>query len=120
MFLFRRIGKRSDTIIMLFDFLLIAVYFVASWYLIGSTPGDLALGIRVVNKEGQYVSLSGAERQGGAGTEDRQLHAVGLSTVVHHRRRGVVGVFPVTGCSMIGHYPERNAGDHPSRMEIAI
>ena len=42
---------------MLFDFLLIAVYFVASWYLIGSTPGDLVFGIRVVNKEGQHVSF---------------------------------------------------------------
>ncbi len=43
--------------ILLFNFLLIAVYFFASWYLIGSTPGDLIFGIRVVNKEGQHASF---------------------------------------------------------------
>lgn len=58
---FLRSGSPLAMIMMIFivliPFLVIAVYFIVSWYLIGSTPGDFFFGIRVVSTEGQYVSF---------------------------------------------------------------
>jgi uncharacterized RDD family membrane protein YckC len=44
-------------LVLLFNFLLLAAYFAFSWSLIGATIGDLVLGIRVVNKEGENTSF---------------------------------------------------------------
>lgn len=43
--------------IVITNFVIIGLYFVTSWFLFGSTPGDLVLGIRVVNYHGQHVSF---------------------------------------------------------------
>lgn len=44
-------------LILMANFLLIGFYFVLSWNLIGSTPGDLVMGLRVVKTDGENVSF---------------------------------------------------------------
>ncbi len=44
-------------LILLSNFLILGFYFVLSWSLIGSTPGDLILGLRVVKTDGSKVSV---------------------------------------------------------------
>jgi len=41
----------------LFNFLVIAVYFVGGWHLAGTTVGDALMGLRVVSVSGERVSL---------------------------------------------------------------
>lgn len=54
-------GSTLSTILVLFiaffNFLMLSVYFIFSWNWVGATPGDLLLGIHVVNKEGGQVSF---------------------------------------------------------------
>lgn len=53
----RPIATLILTLIMMANFLILGFYFVLSWNLIGSTPGDLVMGLRVVKTDGNSVSF---------------------------------------------------------------